>query len=149
MGAYRESDQAFPHAVVSVADKPNMTLDIDLFPDEEDRAVSPVIGVILMVAITVILAAVIGTFVLNLSGSVNEQAGGGATTEVTSGSSEVNVTVTSLSENTDGLKCVGAATKYGSSVGRTMSCADGDAVVAYVNGSSSVENKTILSGIGD
>ena len=32
----------------------------------DDRAVSPVIGVILMVAITVILAAVIGTFVLDL-----------------------------------------------------------------------------------
>jgi len=32
----------------------------------ENRAVSPVIGVILMVAITVILAAVIGTFVLGL-----------------------------------------------------------------------------------
>ena len=32
----------------------------------EDRAVSPVIGVILMVAITVILAAVIGAFVLGL-----------------------------------------------------------------------------------
>ena len=36
----------------------------------EDRAVSPVIGVILMVAITVILAAVIGTFVLGLGDSV-------------------------------------------------------------------------------
>jgi len=36
----------------------------NLFNDE--RAVSPVIGVILMVAITVILAAVIGTFVLGL-----------------------------------------------------------------------------------
>ena len=36
----------------------------------EDRAVSPVIGVILMVAITVILAAVIGTFVLGLGESV-------------------------------------------------------------------------------
>ena len=31
-----------------------------------DRAVSPVIGVILMVAITIILAAVIGTFVIGL-----------------------------------------------------------------------------------
>ncbi|RDI72589.1 type IV pilin [Halopelagius longus] len=41
-----------------------------LFTD--DSAVSPVIGVILMVAITVILAAVIGTFVLNLGGSVSE-----------------------------------------------------------------------------
>ncbi|PSQ60739.1 type IV pilin [Halobacteriales archaeon SW_7_71_33] len=37
----------------------------------DDRAVSPVIGVILMVAITVILAAVIGTFVLGLSGNTN------------------------------------------------------------------------------
>jgi flagellin-like protein len=40
--------------------------------DENDgsRAVSPVIGVILMVAITVILAAVIGTFVLGLGENV-------------------------------------------------------------------------------
>ena len=39
-----------------------------LFAD--DDAVSPVIGVILMVAITVILAAVIGTFVLGLGDQV-------------------------------------------------------------------------------
>jgi len=37
---------------------------------DDDRAVSPVIGVILMVAITVILAAVIGTFVLGLGDQV-------------------------------------------------------------------------------
>lgn len=40
----------------------------------EDRAVSPVIGVILMVAITVILAAVIGTFVLGLGDSISSSA---------------------------------------------------------------------------
>lgn len=40
----------------------------------EDRAVSPVIGVILMVAITVILAAVIGTFVLGLGDSISTSA---------------------------------------------------------------------------
>jgi len=39
----------------------------NLFTD--DDAVSPVIGVILMVAITVILAAVIGAFVLDLGGN--------------------------------------------------------------------------------
>jgi len=39
----------------------------------EDRGVSPVIGVILMVAITVILAAVIATFVMNM-GPDEEQA---------------------------------------------------------------------------
>lgn len=37
---------------------------------EDESAVSPVIGVILMVAITVILAAVIGTFVLGLGEQV-------------------------------------------------------------------------------
>lgn len=39
---------------------------------EDERAVSPVIGVILMVAITVILAAVIGTFVLGLGDQVQQ-----------------------------------------------------------------------------
>jgi len=39
---------------------------------DEERAVSPVIGVILMVAITVILAAVIGTFVLGLGDQVGQ-----------------------------------------------------------------------------
>jgi len=39
-----------------------------------DRGVSPVIGVILMVAITVILAAVIGTFVLDLGQSAGNSA---------------------------------------------------------------------------
>jgi len=45
------------------------TMDFKNLIDEE-RAVSPVIGVILMVAITVILAAVIGTFVLGLGDQV-------------------------------------------------------------------------------
>lgn len=40
----------------------------------DDRGVSPVIGVILMVAITVILAAVIGTFVLGLGDSLGNSA---------------------------------------------------------------------------
>ena len=39
---------------------------------DEERAVSPVIGVILMVAITVILAAVIGTFVLGLGDRISQ-----------------------------------------------------------------------------
>lgn len=40
-----------------------------------DRAVSPVIGVILMVAITVILAAVIGAFVLGLGDDLGNSSG--------------------------------------------------------------------------
>ncbi len=41
--------------------------------DGSERAVSPVIGVILMVAITVILAAVIGSFVLGLGDQIGDQ----------------------------------------------------------------------------
>ncbi len=39
---------------------------------KEEEAVSPVIGVILMVAITVILAAVIGAFVFGMGGSLSK-----------------------------------------------------------------------------
>jgi len=48
-------------------------MDINQLLSDED-AVSPVIGVILMVAITVILAAVIGTFVLGLGDQVQSSA---------------------------------------------------------------------------
>jgi flagellin-like protein len=47
-------------------------------PDTEERGVSPVIGVILMVAITVILAAVIASFVLGFGDSVSENVQAGA-----------------------------------------------------------------------
>ena len=46
----------------------------ELFNSDDDRGVSPVIGVILMVAITVILAAVIGAFVLGLGDQVSNNA---------------------------------------------------------------------------
>jgi flagellin-like protein len=55
---------------------------------DQDRGVSPVIGVILMVAITVILAAVIGTFVLGLGDQVSQTAPQ-ATISLEAGSSSV------------------------------------------------------------
>jgi flagellin-like protein len=48
-------------------------------PDKDDRGVSPVIGVILMVAITVILAAVIASFVLGFGSSISSNVQAGAT----------------------------------------------------------------------
>jgi len=54
-----------------------MTWQNKLVGDEEERAVSPVIGVILMVAITVILAAVIAAFVLDLGQSQSANANAG------------------------------------------------------------------------
>ncbi|RQG97693.1 type IV pilin [Natrarchaeobius chitinivorans] len=67
-----------------------------LVGDEQERAVSPVIGVILMVAITVILAAVIAAFVLDLGGSVGQEAQAGVTIDVDESEGEVQVEVTSL-----------------------------------------------------
>ena len=56
-----------------------------LFDGGEDRGVSPVIGVILMVAITVILAATIGMFVLDLGNDL-----GSSDTPTASVSTEVD-----------------------------------------------------------
>ena len=65
------------------------------FVSGDDRAVSPVIGVILMVAITVILAAVIGTFVLGLGDSVSQNAQAGVSvSQQSAGASGYTVTLT-------------------------------------------------------
>ncbi|AXR79227.1 type IV pilin [Natrarchaeobaculum sulfurireducens] len=63
-----------------------------LIGSEDERAVSPVIGVILMVAITVILAAVIAAFVLDLGGSVGEEAQAGVSIDVDE-TAQGNITV--------------------------------------------------------
>lgn len=55
----------------------------------EDRGVSPVIGVILMVAITVILAAVIGAFVLGLGDDLGNNAPNTQVSAETSGNDVV------------------------------------------------------------
>ena len=46
---------------------------VDPSSSTDDRGVSPVIGVILMVALTVILATVLGTVVLDFASGVSEQ----------------------------------------------------------------------------
>ena len=60
------------------------------FRDDDDRAVSPVIGVILMVAITVILSAVIGAFVLGLGDQIQE----------TTPNAQISITEVNTSEDT-------------------------------------------------
>jgi len=62
-----------------------------------DRAVSPVIGVILMVAITVILAAVIGTFVIGLGDDLGNTA---PSASFDASESDGNVTFTHRSGDT-------------------------------------------------
>ncbi|MGB9964762.1 type IV pilin [Halobacterium hubeiense] len=64
-------------------------------PDDDERGVSPVIGVILMVAITVILAAVIASFVLGFGDQVSENVQAGADISQTN---DGNASVTWISE---------------------------------------------------
>jgi len=60
----------------------------------DDDAVSPVIGVILMVAITVILAAVIATFVLGLGDNLSNTAPQASFNFEGSGNASSDVTIT-------------------------------------------------------
>jgi flagellin-like protein len=60
-----------------------------MFRENED-AVSPVIGVILMVAITVILAAVIAAFVFGMAGDMDSQKEVYATTKLSTDADGVN-----------------------------------------------------------
>ena len=57
------------------------------------KAVSPVIGVILMVAVTVILAAVIGTFVTGIGSDVQPSAQAGVTFDYDGTTDELTVRV--------------------------------------------------------
>ena len=74
---------------------------------DDDDAVSPVIGVILMVAITVILAAVIATFVLGLGEQVNQTSPNTSFSfdyeEVQSGNKDDSWGVTANSTNDDAI----------------------------------------------
>ena len=89
---------------------------------KEESAVSPVIGVILMVAITVILAAVIGAFVFGMGGSVKKTYNVGVTaTQTGSGTVDVTfqggpdadlVTYLNVSIGTDKFDTNGSTTGY-------------------------------------
>jgi len=86
----------------------------NLFADED--AVSPVIGVILMVAITVILAAVIGAFVLGIGGSQDQapqasfqwSSDGSAVVHAGGDQLDGNQLTSSTASDTTGSDCGGA-----------------------------------------
>jgi len=87
-----------------------------LVGDEEERAVSPVIGVILMVAITVILAAVIAAFVLDIGPGDTDPS---ASISHDQGDDELTVELQSLDGTADAVVVVEE---------------DGDDFVEYVGG---------------
>jgi flagellin-like protein len=93
-----------------------------LFHNNDDRAVSPVIGVILMVAITVILAAVIGTFVLGLGDDIETEVQAGVNVNQNADTSTITITYTS-SGTSDGVSVPATYTSsdnYTSTVGETI-----------------------------
>ena len=74
-----------------------------LIGPEDERAVSPVIGVILMVAITVILAAVIAAFVLDIGPGDSTIT---AAADVSDDGTDITVEITSGGGDIDGLAIV-------------------------------------------
>ncbi|WP_299331327.1 type IV pilin N-terminal domain-containing protein [Haloplanus sp.] len=111
----------------------------------DDRAVSPVIGVILMVAITVILAAVIGTFVLGLGNQVQDTAPQATFSFDYEGSGPYNVTATHDggdtfdSDNSDALNLTDAD---GNTVGYSLPVSSGTAET--LNGVSSATDVRVI-----
>lgn len=118
-----------------------------MFKTDEDRAVSPVIGVILMVAITVILAAVIAAFVLGIGpgdepvdGAVDVSTSG----EDTTGDGDIDTWDVGLEVVDDGnLQSL-----------RLGGCADVDAATLGFDsadniGTGDVESQDVTAGTGD
>ena len=89
---------------------------------EDERAVSPVIGVILMVAITVILAAVIAAFVLDIGPGDSTLS---ATSDISEDDGNITVEIASGGGNIDGIAAVNSdgevdAFEEGVSTGATV-----------------------------
>lgn len=109
-----------------------------IFSGERESAVSPVVGVILMVAVTVILSAVIGSFVLDLTPSSSEQVQAGVSvSENTAGDYEV--TVVSL-DSADELRILsdGAEVATLTTAGETATVSGDLTVIGIKDGEESV-----------
>ena len=116
---------------------------------DDERGVSPVIGVILMVAITVILAAVIASFVLGFGNSVSSNVQAGASIDV----NDNEATVTWVSEGSATklnitVSGVSGANKHLvlNSVGDTATLPDG---TNFTSGDFTETRTIIVSAVGD
>lgn len=125
---------------------PHMKLNANQLVNGANRAVSPVVGVILMVAITVILAAVIGAFVLDLGSSQQQNAIAGVDVTQKSAGGATHLIITAISMDgadrvsiqTGGSE-VGNLTAVGGSVNITSVTAGTDyTIIAELNGKENV-----------
>lgn len=128
--------------------KDNDTRSIDVFniPDGDDRGVSPVIGVILMVAITVILAAVIASFVLGFGSSVSRNVNAGATIDSDAAPYDGSASVTYVSSGNSNK--LNISVKYNNSQSATTELKQvGNAVsITEENASATSTNMTVTFG---
>ena len=116
-----------------------------VFGDDE-RAVSPVIGVILMVAITVILAAVIATFVTGLGQDVGGEINAGATIQADASNEEITVTWSSSgTANEVEVEVDGTGTQTLSQVGDSYTY-DGSTTPALSDGTDYKVTVTAIKG---
>ena len=106
---------------------------------KNDEAVSPVIGVILMVAITVILAAVIAAFVFGMSGNISKTKTVAITTQ------KINSTAISVMNNggQDAATLVGLNV---TTVPAATSCSEGSAPNCMTTGTPVAVGKVITLG---
>jgi len=108
------------------------------FTKKNDEAVSPVIGVILMVAVTVILAAVIAAFVFGMAGGLQK----GKTVAITAArTGDSNGTITNM-----GGPDVGSLTglTVGGDVTGTLGTAVGN--TSYLTGVTTGSKRVIVTG---
>jgi flagellin-like protein len=122
---------------------------------QDDDAVSPVIGVILMVAITVILAAVIGTFVLGLGEQVEQNARAGINADVDNADSEITISVTTLSNSdyvvirgTDDFGSISGAVSSGYAAGDNVYLDTTGQSITLSGGGSNSGTVTVVAVIG-
>jgi flagellin-like protein len=98
---------------------------------KNENAVSPVIGVLLMVAITVILAAVIAAFVFGMSGTISKT----KVVAVTADQSDTNKIIVMYAGGQDSLSFVSA----------TVNITDDDGKFVSANSLSNIVGNTVTT----
>ena len=120
----------------------------------DDDAVSPVIGVILMVAITVILAAVIGTFVLGLGQKVGQSGPTASFTfDTAANNADVDITIEATNKELNGknieVKSCSSNNPFKNgqkySAGRTVTCKGASSTIRIVWSSPESDKTSVLA----
>lgn len=120
----------------------------------DDDGTSPIIGILLILAIMVVLAGVINVFVLNLGGDVKENIKAGASVSTTDAyeirvawNSNQNAKSLTVSFHSDECGAVDSTRETLSNVGDTYtssSCTIGDTVTVIVTANGDADAKSVI-----